>query len=106
MKYDDLSERLGALEDVQFYGFSWDGNDLKLKLGGPGTSNYSAVICHWAYSLVVNLSWADPKHKRSGPLLSLGGSLKKSPETGFELIVNFGSGDFISLNCNDITLVE
>lgn len=106
MKYGELTERLSSLEDVNYYGFSWNDSDLKLLLKGPGTKNYEAVICHWAHSLVVNLNWGARVHRCAGPLLSQGGSLTKESENELVLLVDFGSSGFISLSCSDITLVN
>lgn len=105
MNYDEINKHFGTLEDVQFTGFWWTENDLHVSLAGPRKSDYSKIICHWAYSLVVNLSWEDSNIKRSGPLLSIEGYLKELPVNELELLIDFGKNQFFSLKCKDVTLV-
>lgn len=103
MTDSEIFERLGSLEDANLYGFIWQGTDLHINLDGSG---FSELVCHWAYDLVINLSWESKKLKIGGPILSMSGHLAKLNQNELKLTLDFGNGSYLSVICGEITVVD
>jgi hypothetical protein len=99
--------------DATFHGFVWEneGKDLKLHLAHASQA-VSALICHWASDLVINLNWRRPRSstehhpiRRGGTLLTWECKMEVGSDGRWRVMLDFAHDGEVTFECESITAV-